>query len=260
MVRDEADIIGYTIRHLAAEGVNGITIADNLSKDATRREIQLAAAAVRIPVEIVDDPDPAYFQGRKMTALARRAADRGATWIIPFDADELWYAPGLPLASYLRKVPAAAPCVLARRWNHMATAADDPADSNPFTRMRYRQKSPIGNFKCAFRWHPQASIIDGNHGIRIAGEPVGHHEEFIGLRHFPYRSPGQLVTKIRNGMEAIIAGKRPPTMSAHWRNLWTVLEKQGEEALRKIFEERFFASDPTSLIFDPAPSRISCRA
>jgi hypothetical protein len=43
-------------------------------------------------VHVVTDREPAYFQAAKMTRLARAAARAGADWVVPFDADELWFA------------------------------------------------------------------------------------------------------------------------------------------------------------------------
>ncbi len=36
MVRDEADVISFTLAHLAAEGIDHFIVADNGSSDATR--------------------------------------------------------------------------------------------------------------------------------------------------------------------------------------------------------------------------------
>src|SRR4051812_46619587 len=89
MVKDEADVIEGTIRHMADE-VDQLLVADNGSTDGTR-DI-LVKLALELQFTVVDDPDPGYEQSRKMSALAELAASHGATWIVPFDADELWLA------------------------------------------------------------------------------------------------------------------------------------------------------------------------
>jgi hypothetical protein len=78
MVRDEADIIEGTIRHMADE-VDGVIVADNLSVDGTSKI--LAELAAELGIIVVADIEPAYHQAVKMTALATMASRyHGATW------------------------------------------------------------------------------------------------------------------------------------------------------------------------------------
>ena len=79
MFKNEGDVARRVVEHLLAEGV-GMVI--------TRQQIE----AIRGPVEIIDDPEPAFYQAAKMTSLARRAESYGADWVLPFDADEVWYS------------------------------------------------------------------------------------------------------------------------------------------------------------------------
>ena len=67
MVKNEADVIETTIRHIAAH-VDHVIVADNGSTDGTRELLD------ELPCEVIDDPDPAYYQSRKMSALADYAA------------------------------------------------------------------------------------------------------------------------------------------------------------------------------------------
>lgn len=101
MARDEADVIGSTVAHMLAQ-VDAVIVADNLSTDRTREILDEMASAHPGRLVVVEDPDPAYRQSEKMTALALRARlDFGAEWIVPFDADEVWYSPsvGSPTSS-----------------------------------------------------------------------------------------------------------------------------------------------------------------
>src|SRR5262245_51477569 len=101
MVKDEADIIGFTVARMFGQ-VDEIIIADNGSTDGTRELLE------QLPVQLVDDPDPAYYQSRKMTDLAARAAAAGAEWVIPFDADEVWYSPFGRISDVLHGQPTSA--------------------------------------------------------------------------------------------------------------------------------------------------------
>ena len=65
MVRDEADIIAYTLRHLLEEeGVDHLIVADNLSTDDTRSILE---GFPRSQVTILDDLEEGYDQSTKMS-------------------------------------------------------------------------------------------------------------------------------------------------------------------------------------------------
>ncbi len=93
IVRNEADILELTIRHHLREGLELLLIADNDSDDGTRDVLRSCAA--RDPrVHWTRDGAGTFHQAQTVTGLAREAFSRGARWIVPFDADEFWHAPG----------------------------------------------------------------------------------------------------------------------------------------------------------------------
>ena len=165
MVKDEADIIGYAIDHLLAEGVDHILVADNLSTDGTLQVLH--DLAQRAPVTVLHDRLTTFYQGEKMSRLARMATAAGAEWIIPFDADELWSAPSGRLADHLRACEHSV--VHSDFWDYVPTDADDQGEANPFLRIRHRRPQPEALHKVAFRAHWMAFIEDGNHGVRHPG-------------------------------------------------------------------------------------------
>jgi glycosyltransferase involved in cell wall biosynthesis len=247
MVKDEADLIEGTLRHMAGE-VDRIVVADNGSTDGTRDII--AELEGELDLDVVDDPDPAYYQSAKMTALAARAAEQGATWIVPFDADELWYARHR-ISTMLRRANTCNVAV-ARLFNHFSTSIDPP-DPDPFRRMQWRQRDPAPLPKVAFRWEPGAVIEQGNHGVVLpsGARPVQKLE----VRHFPYRSAEQFVRKARNGAAAYRAADLPVEQGAHWRAYGEILARHGVEALADVYREHFWYLSPTDsgLILHPAP-------
>jgi glycosyltransferase involved in cell wall biosynthesis len=245
-VKDEADVIAGTLRHMADE-VDHLLVLDNGSTDGTR-EI-LADLKDDLPLTIVDDPELGYWQSARMSRLAAQAADAGAEWIVPFDADELWVSPAGRVRDVLPHF--GTPVVLASLTNHFCTAID-PDDEDPFRRIGWRQPQAAPLPKVAFRWEPGATIHQGNHGVTL---PVARGSRpGLEIRHFPYRSAEQFIHKARNGAAAYRATDLPPTEGAHWRAYGDILDRLGEQGLAEVFNQHFFYLSPTDsgLVHDPA--------
>lgn len=256
MVKDEADIIGPTVAHMAYH-VDSLIIADNGSTDGTRRI--LADMARHLPLTVLDDPEPAYYQSAKMSHLAACAAAAGAQWVVPFDADELWYTPHGDRIADLLAGMLGTPVVRARLFNHWASAKDGP-HPNPFLSMRWRETQPAPLDKVAFRWEPGAVIHQGNHGVSLPGgvDSVVALE----IRHFPYRTTDQFVRKALNGAAAYALTDLPEYEGAHWRQYGALHDSLGREALEDVFREHFWRFDPAArgMVEDPAPYRGSLAA
>lgn len=257
MVRDEVDVIAGTVTHMAGE-VDALIVADNRSIDGTRSVLAKLAADLPVPLEVVDDLDPAYYQAVKMTALANRvaAAYDGDLWIVPFDADELWYS----RHGRIRDVLASLPVNIAEAglYNHFRTAIDVD-DTDPFLSMVWRTADPAALGKVAFRWRPGARIQQGNHDVDLPNDLL-HGVRSTGLlelRHFPYRSAGQFISKARNGAEAYALTDLPADVGAHWRAYGEMLARYGEDYVRGVYEEHFYYRSPpdSGLVRDPAPYR-----
>lgn len=240
MVRDEADVIGHTIRHLLAEGVDHVIVADNMSTDDTRPILDELAESN--PVTVVDDLEVGYFQDRKMTNLAHRAAEEfGAEWVLPFDADEIFYFNHGTLAEFFDGC--GPDVVIMHGWDHVATYDDDPIDDNPFTRITHRRPNPQRLGKVAFRYQPTCSLDLGNHDVR--GVP-GTRVRALHYRHFAYRSFEQMARKVRQGAEAYAATDLPNTYGTHWRELGSLDDETLFLRWSRLCEEE-------GLINDPAP-------
>lgn len=268
MVKDEDDVIAGAIRNMADEGVDKIVVADNLSTDGTRGILEELRAELHGKLVILDDRDPAYYQSRKMSALADLAADQfDADWIVPFDADELWFGRDR-VADVLRTQPADVAIVGATLWHHFPTAID-PVGGDPFRTIEWHQNVPAPLVKVALRWRQGSTIHAGNHNATLADNGPGsmHYKRVNGwddgglmIRHFPYRSAEQMIRKARNGAAAYKLTDLPEDMGAHWRQYGTLLErgydgKSGEEALADVFREHFWFLAPTEsgMVHDPAP-------
>lgn len=247
MVKDELDVIAGTLRHLADEQVDRILVADNGSTDGTRD--LLSDLSRVLPLTVLDDPELGYFQSRKMSALAAYAAERGATWVLPFDADEVWVFRGERIGIELRA--STADIITAELFNHFPSAIDPPGD-DPFDTIVWRQRQPAPLPKVAFRYKEGAVIHQGNHGVTLPYAP----ETVPGLevRHFPYRSAEQFVHKARNGAAAYRATDLPLDAGAHWRGYGDLLDSGGPEVLEAVFRQYFWNLSPADagLVRDPA--------
>lgn len=249
MVKDEADIVGVTVAHMRAH-CDTVIVADNGSTDGTREILD------GLDVRVIDDPEVGYYQSQKMSALAERARQMGATWIVPFDADEVWLSTGR-IAEMLSELPAEADICEATLIDHVTTALD-PEGDNPVetTPWRRAQQAPLR--KVAVRAREGLVIHQGNHGASIPGRPrpltvTGQLE----IRHFPYRSTEQFIRKARNGAAAYAATDLPEDAGAHWRGYGAILESEGEAACAGIYLKWFHSLDPQTdeLVFDPCEPR-----
>src|ERR1019366_3355127 len=138
LVKNEADVIGLNLRHLIAQGVDHVIVADNLSTDDTHDILE--AAADVLPVTVVYDDEIGYFQSRKMTNLAAMAGEMGATWCLPVDADEIWFSPFGTVAHVLEVSTAAVE--RAQAWEMIPQPSDNLSQVSPLKRLRNRAARP----------------------------------------------------------------------------------------------------------------------
>lgn len=243
MVKDEGDVIGCTIRHMWAEGIDRVLVADNLSSDETRPTLDLMAAHDS-RLEVVDDPEFGYYQSRKMSGLAQQAFDEGAEWVVPFDADEIIYKPGHgTVGDFLNGLPDDVGIVEILGWDHLPSLADDANEPCPFRRIARRRDYPQRLPKVAFRAADDVFVHMGNHDANVSGRRVNGLE----LRHFQYRSLEQMTGKLRNGRAVYEATDIHEMHGTHWR-------EGGALSVRDLNEKwaDLLAEDS---VFDPAPVR-----
>lgn len=248
MCRDEADAIGPIIKRMLAQ-VDEIIVADNGSTDGTREILE------SLPVIVVDDPEIGYYQSKKMSGLAHLAAEKGATWVVPFDSDEVWYPPfHARVADLLEELAPQWLTAEAQLFDHVATAID-PDEADPLLRLGWRRRTPLPLGKVACRCREDLVIEQGNHSASYAGGATRFTNHLV-VRHFPYRSVEQFVRKARNGAQAYRATDLPENLGAHWRQWGDILDGKGEDAVADIFRTWYWSADPNAdraLIYDPAP-------
>lgn len=241
MVKDESDIVGTTVSHMAAQ-VDHVLVADNSSTDGTRELLDA------LPCDVVDEERVGYYQSERMSELAAVARRLGAEWVVPFDADEVWLPDEGRIADVLAHMPDEAMVCHATVFDHVAVP--DEALSS------WRRAEPLPLHKVACRAVEGLMIHQGNHDASFPGVEwplrVGNALE---IRHFPYRSPEQFIRKVRNGYAAYAATDLPETTGQHWREYGRLTDEQ----LREHFHRWFHSSDPESdgLIHDPCPLSAS---
>ena len=246
MVRDEADIIEESLRHLAAN-VDEVLVWDNGSTDGTADILE--ELLPELGGVLTNDPEVAYWQSRKMTAAAQLARARGHEWVVPCDADELWYAPEADtVGEHLTRVGRDVQIVRATLYDYMPPP--DLDGWHPFVAITYRRREPGVYPKVACRTHPDLVIDAGNHGARYGVRRAMKVDGLV-IRHFTWRTREQYLRKIRNGLEAYGATDLPEHTGAHWR-MW---EGASDEEIMEHFDTWFTAVDPEAdpaLVRDPA--------
>lgn len=252
VVRDEADIIEQTVRQLL-DNVDRVIVADNGSTDGTRQILD------RLGCYVVNDDCRGFYQAEKVTRLAHMAREMGARWVVPFDADEMWYAPpGRAIRDVLDAQPDQVRAVGAVFWNHVPTDLDDPAEPDPIKRMRWREMRNGDLLRVACRTHPDLVIEDGNHFVSY-GPPANAQWpaiEFpwpqLAVRHYSLRSHTQFAGKVRKVTEGLAAADLHPAIAGHWRE-WAPLA-DNPDALAAVWESmvRRNPADDFTLTEDPA--------
>lgn len=235
MVKNEIDILADTVHHLLGQGVDRVLVADNLSTDGTRELIaEMAREDPRIIAGL--DREVGYYQSAKMTELARFAARHGARWIIPFDADEWWFAQGTTLRDFYEAAPTGAHSALIH-------------NAFPLPGLPWRQKlrldlTPAAMTKVSYRFHPAVILGIGNHWALRAGQS----SRDLRILHVPWRTFDQLSRKLRQGAAALDAADLPENVGPHWRGGG----RQTEEALMAKWNDLLQGAVDPELSWSPS--------
>jgi hypothetical protein len=249
VVRDEADIIEATVTRMLRQ-VDHVLVADNRSVDGTGDILRSFDR-----VTVVVDPDPNFYvdwqQARRTTALALLAGQRGADWVVPFDADEVWVArDGRRLGDVLGGLSDGILVARADMANHVITDRDPPGP-DPLTRMVYRRPEYHFLPKAACRPAPGLWITKGNHDAKYPDvDEAPRVDGLLLVHHYPVRSAEQFVRKV-----GYLANGSPERTSGD-RLVWVrLLKEKGEGALVARFDEEHRVADPDAagLVLDPCP-------
>jgi glycosyltransferase involved in cell wall biosynthesis len=220
-VRDETDLIGVTIAYHLGVGIDRVLVLDNGSSDGTREVLEHLERTAEVGV--IRDRGP-FRSGTMTTRLARWAHAQGADWVLPFDADEFWFAPRGDLREVLAESGAGALRVGLVNFVQRRDQARSQAEA--LLTMTRRVSSPVGTpdfheqlveeGRIAFvegayppKWacRPTAEVVydTGSHGVLGALGPVVDTEGLV-ILHAPLRSRASLEAKAVSGQRVIGAG------------------------------------------------------
>lgn len=256
MVRDELDVLPHTLGHLLAEGVDQLIVMDNRSTDGTWEWLNDHVS--ELPLRVRRDDEVAYYQSRKMTQLYREASAGGAGWVIPFDADEIWYRPEGNLGEVFASAQDDVDAFKVGIYNYHPTSKDPADEPNPFRRLTYRETQLSSMTKSAVRAGIESLVIEqGNHKAH-ADRALRIVRPDLLIGHFPWRSFEQYERKIRNGSEAYDAitdyQEVPLNQGENWRIPGRLLQAGGPAVLRKYYDAEHF-DPPIELEQVPVPIR-----
>jgi Glycosyl transferase family 2 len=221
MVRDEPDIIRLSVLHHLRTGVDHVLLVDNGSSDGTREIVEELGRGSRVTAW---RDDSGWHQEAMFTELAREAARLGADWIVPFDADEFWVAPGTSLRVLLSTTDAGA--LEAPLVNFVQRRSQRAAGADGLPSMTRRVGRPIGPFertrelvesrqiafvemlyppKFVSRASRQLTIGHGNHLVGGMTAP-SRRTDSLRCLHAPLRSLAALESKADRGLRQDAAG------------------------------------------------------
>lgn len=260
LVKDEGDVVLHTVLHLL-EQVDEVLALDNLSTDGTS-EILRDLAREHDELHVDSDDEVGYFQSQKTTALAQQALARGHEWVVPCDADEVWFSPFGRLGDVLSELDGDWLFATAALYDHIGTH-DDPPYANPLERIGWRFLEPGKLPKVAARTHRSLEIEMGNHGasmvapgrVRSNGSPPTMTGR-LQIRHFSWRSEDQYLRKITNGYRAYAAAPDLKPYGEHWKMFGAPESEAFDDRVRAHFRRWFYVADlrdRVDLIYDPAP-------
>ncbi len=227
----EADILPWTVQHLLAEGIDHVWIEVPLGDRETIAAMKgIDNCTVTPYLELYHD------QPHSINRMANQAASYFGEelWIVPFDADEFWYA--TDLNKTIRQVLEETEPDIGVLENYMYQHHD--------WNSREWELKPMG--KVAYRFHPDASIRPGNHGVdNVPGTPVRLNT--IAIREIQYQSFEHFCRKVEE-RNRTLDPKAGPYQGIHM----TKLKGMSEWKLAIEWEKM----ETSPLIWDPIPSRI----
>jgi SAM-dependent methyltransferase len=237
MVKNEEEMIEPFVRH-NLRFLTALCVLHNGSTDRTR-EILVALQREGLPVVVLDDPTPGYFQSEKMTRLLRAVSSTlFPDFVVPLDADEfLKCASKTEFLLALNEIPVGGFGLVPWRTYVVTPEEQDAADMDPPRSMQWRRlRENPQYFKALLRldgqYLPDLRFTQGNHSLeRTNGQPVASVSlSGVSLGHFPVRSSSQMEAKAIIGWMACLLRNpqaRSEDLCYQWRDAFDVVARAG---------------------------------
>jgi len=226
MLRNEADVAEAFVRHNLSI-LDGIVAIDHGSVDGTG-EILARLRQEGLPLTVLRDASPGFFQAERLTSLARQVLVRdGADFVFPLDADEFLKASSrAELERVLADVEPSSNAIM--HW--LTYVPESFADAGMPALIHRRRTEAHGSYKCVvareFTVRKSWYIASGNHLVGdLESDKAPRHlrlpSSVIALAHCPVRSRRQLERKIVMGYLSHLATRpRNAKHAHHWRELF----------------------------------------
>ena len=243
-VRNEEDVLFEVLKY-SVEQFDFILAIENESTDSTKDIL------TDYNIDFVVNSSEKYQFSKVMTELAHWAGSKGADWIVPFDADEFWYAPEGTVSSWLSAQTGFACTTMV--YDYFVT--DQDVDSESFVeRMCWRTKDPVPLKDIACRYDSSMVITNGSHMVNYDFQA----DFFTGLsvKHYPIRSFEQFEAKTIRGKKLFeLTPELPSDEGNHWRER---IRAYDEGSLVNFYKKHIEIQSPSKnkdLIFDNDISR-----
>jgi hypothetical protein len=240
LVRNEVDIIETNLRHHLTTVLDEAIVVDNGSTDGTFE--LLAELADELPLQLGSEIGHVY-QSARVTRMARYAAQQGADWVLPIDADEFWVARDEPFRSVLEEAPVDARALFVDVINFVQRRDVLAASPGVVATMTMRPDDVMGTAeeasrlvltgavswvelpyapKAVHRALPDVFVGAGNHLSGISG---GIPTDALTCLHAPLRARSLLVQKIDHGRRSI--EEQSSAESAWHLKRWWQMAREG---------------------------------
>jgi hypothetical protein len=247
MVRNESDVIEASVRHNLMV-LDGLAVIDHGSFDGTSG-ILAELQDEGLPLRVVRDSSPAFFQAERITAIVRETLARErADFVFAMDADEFIKVESRERLDHaLEDLPRDVHAVA--HWiTYVPESFGDGAATIGPAHLRWRLKSERhGMYKSvigrSFVQHQTQHVISGNHLVDDPTKPkpppqIRLPRDVVALSHCPVRSRRQLESKVIIGYLAHLATQPAnASQASHWLDIYEELRMGrhlSEERLREI--------------------------
>ena len=239
LCRDEVDIIDHTLQFHLSRGVDLIIATDNGSTDGSSERLAHWQALCPSRVQLLHEPEHCHDQARWVSRMATIAyQEHQADWIIHSDADEFWWHSSPDLHDAFANVAADVQALHVTRSNFLPPPHDTNEAEPFYRRQTLRERHSTNSLaqalppKVCHRGCSDAWVEDGNHAVRIGGQPATTAAvQHLEILHFPVRSYHQYERKIRQGAEALQRNSRiSSAIGSTWREVYNQHLQRGRLA------------------------------